>query len=979
MRPGGVRRTEWVTCLITAAALVGGTAATLVATAAPAQASITVKQTYGRPASGTYQLLGHGWGHGHGLSQYGAQGAATLGKTADQITATYYPNTARAVQGNPTMRILLSTDGRTTIREFVPTAGQVMRDLATATNIPLSTSVLYWRVTSNSSGLHVAYVNSTGTHPVAGTYAGPLQVSGGSFVRVRFSNGQGKDYRTSVRVLRSGTSSLRSIAVMPMESYLYGVVPRESSSSWAAPALQAQSIAARSYSQYKKDHVSSTQVYDICDTTQCQVFGGSASFTDANDATTRTSLEATSTSNAVKATAGVIRTYGGKAIFAEFSASNGGWSTDGGTPYLIAQADPWDGVTGSSVHSWKAALPVTSLECRYGPKNSDGTCAKRSDGTPAWRLIRTTITQRDGNGEWGGRVEAGVLDFVDSAGAAHTADATGSGFYNARTWPAYSDGLRSRWFYIVPEYDAAVVSRSTAPKLVLAPGNPKGTLTTVLKNTGNAPWPVSGLHLALASPAGGADPLAGGKTRPGAYVKNLTHPGATTVLPGDQAQFSVALDATGLPAGSRSTFYRPRIGTAALFGSKVGWTVSIAEPVFTGVLGAAPTLVSSTYVKPSAGPPALFADGRTVIVPRTGTTTLRLTTKNTGNLSWPVGSTSPVMLGASGPRGRTSSFATSSWVSTSRASRLAAASAVVPGGRGTFTLPLGGNSKAVGVSVEAFEPVWQGQSWITGHSTRLTVVRVDPAASRMAVTDLAPATGFTLVNAPTGRANLVLRLRNVGGQPWVVGQERLKASATPLAYHWAATDRPSTLSRNVNRPGITSVYPGEIGEWVIPVTGATARPGDYSFTVRPATPAGAGYGPSLTDKARVVAAVFSAQLQSVRSSVDVPSNGHAATYYYVKNTGNVVWSVGGALRSTVLAGSSPSHYTSWYSASRPGPLTSNLTVPGSIFVRPGEVGRFSIVLAGNGRAAQSRTELFGMSWDGWRSNPLSVTVAYRVV
>jgi hypothetical protein len=165
----------------------------------------------------------------------------------------------------------------------------------------------------------------------------------------------------------------------------------------------------------------------------------------------------------------------------------------------------------------------------------------------------------------------------------------------------------------------------------------------------------------------------------------------------------------------------------------------------------------------------------------------------------------------------------------------------------------------------------------------------------------------------------------------------------------------------------------------VPLTGLSAQPGSYSFTVRAATPAGAGYGPVLTVKATVVAAVFTAELQSVRASVDVPSNGHAGSYYYVKNTGNVAWPVGGMLRSKVPAGSSPSRYTSWISASRPGTLTANGTAPGSAFVRPGEVARFSIVLAGNGRAAGARTEKFGMSWDGWRSNPLSVTLAYRVV
>jgi SpoIID/LytB domain protein len=957
---------------------VSGSTVTALALVAPAQASITTNEVYGRPASGSYQLLGHGWGHGHGLSQYGAQGAATIGKTADVITSTYYPNTARAVQGNLSMRVLLSTDSRTTTREFVPASGQVMKDLATAKTFSLPTTALRWRVTSDSNGLHVSYVTSAGTTSVAGTYAGPIQVSGGSVVRVRFSSRAGRDYRNAVRVLRSGTSSLRSIAVMPMESYLYGVVPRESSSSWAAAALQAQAIAARSYSQYKRDHASSTQGYDICDTTQCQVFGGTASYTNANDSSTRTSLEATSTNNAVNATAGVIRTYGGKAIFAEFSASNGGWSTDGGLPYLVAKADPWDGITGSSSHSWKATLPVSSLECRYGPTTSTGACAKRSDGTPAWHLTRLTITQRDGNGEWGGRVEGATILFVDSAGTTHSVDTTGSGFYYAHTWPTYSDGLRSRWFHIVPEYDAALVSRSAAPTLVLPPGQSKVTLTTVLKNTGNAGWPVSGLHLALASPAGGADPLVGGSTRPGVYAGDLTTPGSTTVLPGDQARFTLAIDASKLAPGTRTTGYRVRIGTAALFGPTVSWTVVIQAARLTAAVAAPPAVVSSSYTPAAGAPPVLFPDNRTVIVPRSGTTKLRLTSTNTGNVTWPVSSTSPVELGTSAPHNRTSPSA-SGWISGNRVSRVAAAANVAPGGKGTFDLPLGGNGLAAGVSTEAFEPLWEGYGYTTGSATTLTVVRVDTAVSRVATTELAPATGFSLVNAPTGRRDLVLRLRNVGADPWVLGQERLKASATPLAYSWLASDNPATLRRNVTRPGVTTVYPGEVGEWAIKLTGVKAAPGSYSFTVRPATPAGAAYGPTYTVKATVVAASFTAALQYVHPSVDVPSSGRKATYYYVKNTGNVAWPVGGALRSSVRAGSSPSHDTSWFSASRPGSVYSNVTAPGATLVMPGQVAAFVVFLAGNGRPPGAHSELFGISWDGWRSNPLSVTVAYRIV
>jgi hypothetical protein len=86
-----------------------------------------------------------------------------------------------------------------------------------------------------------------------------------------------------------------------------------------------------------------------------------------------------------------VRTWKDLPIFAEFSASNGGFSVAGGsTPYLVAKADPWSGLDKrDTVHSWKASVPVTSIEAAF----------------PAvGRLARVRITSRDGNGEWGGRV-----------------------------------------------------------------------------------------------------------------------------------------------------------------------------------------------------------------------------------------------------------------------------------------------------------------------------------------------------------------------------------------------------------------------------------------------------------------------------------------------------------------------------------------------------------------------------------------------
>src|ERR1700712_4160321 len=84
-------------------------AATVVATLlpGPADASRTVSESYTVPKSGTLKLAGHGFGHGHGMSQYGAQGAAKKGLTASKILAFYYPGSSAGTSAHM-IRVLIS-------------------------------------------------------------------------------------------------------------------------------------------------------------------------------------------------------------------------------------------------------------------------------------------------------------------------------------------------------------------------------------------------------------------------------------------------------------------------------------------------------------------------------------------------------------------------------------------------------------------------------------------------------------------------------------------------------------------------------------------------------------------------------------------------------------------------------------------------------------------------------------------------------
>ena len=83
--------------------------------APPGQASRTVSETYTVPASGKLALTGHGFGHGHGMSQYGAQGAALKGLTYQQILAFYYPGTTLGT-ATGSIRVLITADNDNDVR-----------------------------------------------------------------------------------------------------------------------------------------------------------------------------------------------------------------------------------------------------------------------------------------------------------------------------------------------------------------------------------------------------------------------------------------------------------------------------------------------------------------------------------------------------------------------------------------------------------------------------------------------------------------------------------------------------------------------------------------------------------------------------------------------------------------------------------------------------------------------------------------------
>ena len=384
------------------AALAAGAAVALAAglLSAPAQASRTVAETYPVPGSGTFSLTGHGYGHGHGMSQYGAQGAAKQGLTYRQIVGFYYPGTSWG-SGAGEIRVLISADTDDDVR-VVPQSGLRVRDVASGATYPLATSgISQWRLrTVGGTTVLDSYDGAWHTVLPGGRRLGALAEfyrAGTLTLRVGTAN---RVYRGAMRLAFGNT-----VNVLGIDDYVKGVVPREMPASWLPAAVQAQAVAARTYGAYERS-AHATRSYQTCDTTSCQVYGGVASEDSRSNA-------------AVDATAGQVLTYGGKPAFTQFGSSSGGWTSAGSVPYLAARADPYDGFSGNPVHSWTTTLTAAAIQRKWPALGG---------------LRRILVTQRDGHGEWSGRIEKITLD-----GSRGDVAVTGSTFRSAF-------GLRSQWF-----------------------------------------------------------------------------------------------------------------------------------------------------------------------------------------------------------------------------------------------------------------------------------------------------------------------------------------------------------------------------------------------------------------------------------------------------------------------------------------------------------------------------------------------------
>lgn len=125
----------------------------------------------------------------------------------------------------------------------------------------------------------------------------------------------GGSYRGRIEVGRyGGRSTLTAVNVVPIEEYLYGVVPYEMPATWPMEALKAQAVCARSYALLKAGYHAETDSkrgYRMVDTVQSQVYGG-------------TTHEHARSNAAVDATKGQTLCYDNRTVTGYYFSTSGG-------------------------------------------------------------------------------------------------------------------------------------------------------------------------------------------------------------------------------------------------------------------------------------------------------------------------------------------------------------------------------------------------------------------------------------------------------------------------------------------------------------------------------------------------------------------------------------------------------------------------------------------------------------------------------
>ena len=294
-------------------------------------------------AATVFQITGGGYGHGVGMSQYGAYGYALQGKDYRFILGHYFQGTSLSrVYPNRTVRVLIATGAASF-------SGASRGSAPAGAAKQLSPNATYSvRVQPNGSlelyapgGKKLANFSS----PLSVSGPGPLELAGHGSYRGAFE-------------FRPVGNAVQTVNAVGLDDYVRGVVAAEMPSSWVPAALETQAVAARTYAITTNVAGNGYQLYPD---TRSQVYGGVGAETAATNA-------------AVAATSGRVVTYAGAPVATYFFSSSGGHTENienvflgaAPEPWLRGVPDPYDGAAGNPYYRWSYDMTLASAASKLG-------------------------------------------------------------------------------------------------------------------------------------------------------------------------------------------------------------------------------------------------------------------------------------------------------------------------------------------------------------------------------------------------------------------------------------------------------------------------------------------------------------------------------------------------------------------------------------------------------------------------------------
>ncbi|HUD16902.1 MAG TPA: SpoIID/LytB domain-containing protein, partial [Acidimicrobiales bacterium] len=395
--------------------------------------------------SATVSIEGHGYGPGDGMGQWGALGYALGGTGYQSILDQFYGGTPLAGlspgQEATNVRVALTENNGNSV---IVTSGSGFSIASTAIAPGPGGAVLMTPVggawdlaTGPGCGGPWTGVGTPVADPTAvpNTDPAPGDPNTASEALQLCQIGGNLTVRGSLEATYNSDGAPRTVNTLPLEWYASGVVPNESPAGWGLigsggpqgqawgfQELEAQAVATRSYVMAGLGSYGGYA--DSCDL-DCQTYRGTLN-------------ESAVTDLAVDDTLGqVMESPGGNVAATQYSASTGGYTNPGTFPGV---PDTGDAVCVPGAcnpnHTWTATVAVATIEATWPQLGT---------------LESISITGRNGDGEWGGRVTAITL-----VGSGQNVSLTGDQFAGAL-------GLKSDWFTTNTTLGSPAVAMAVTP------------------------------------------------------------------------------------------------------------------------------------------------------------------------------------------------------------------------------------------------------------------------------------------------------------------------------------------------------------------------------------------------------------------------------------------------------------------------------------------------------------------------------------